>query len=244
MGAWRELAARVPIVLSDARERNDLYLETYVRSRNAYLLALAADDPERAAAEQERSLDGWSREGFQIQHYWDWFARGEIDLYAGAASAAWDRLTARWGEFRRSLLDRAQAVRLEAVFLRARAAIAMAAQAGPGERERWLKRAAADAARLERDRAAWGCAQAALARAGIESVRGRREVALELLVRAQGELEGVSLRQYAAAAGWRQGVLLGGDEGVARRATAGAALAAEGVADPERIARMLAPGAW
>jgi len=244
MGAWRELTARVPVVLADARGRNDLYLETYIRTRNGFLLALAADDPARAVAEQDRSLDGWSQQGFQIQHYWDWFARGEIDLYAGAAPAAWERLAAGWGAFRRSLLDRAQAVRLEATFLRARAAIAVAARARAGEAGAWLKRAGADAHRLERDGAPWGRAQAALARAGIESVRGRRQEALALATSAQVELERAALGQYAAAARWRRGALLGGAEGAAHVEAARAALADEGVADPGRMVDLLAPGSW
>ena len=243
-GRWRELAARAQALLHESNDRGDLYLATYIRSRNLFVLHLAADDVAAAREQQSRSLDGWPRDGFHVQHYWDLFASGEIDLYAGDARAAWERLRSRWGDFRRSLLPRAQAVYLEAVYLRARAAVALAAQVPTGEREPLLRHAARDLRRLERESMAWGDAMATLARAGIAATRGDAAAARDLADEAERRLAAVGMGQYAAAARWRRGQATDGAEGERLVAEAGALLAEQGVREPGRMVGMLAPGRW
>jgi hypothetical protein len=243
-GHWRELAARAPVLLHEANGRGDLYLASYIRSRNLYLLHLAEDDPGGAREQQARSLDGWSQQGFQVQHYWDWFARGEIDLYDGQPRAAWKRLASGWGAFRRSLLPRAQAVFLEAVFLRARAAVALAVQAPSGERASLLRHAERDARRLEREAMAWGDAMATLVAAAVATTRGQSERASHLAGSAEERFAAVEMEQFAAAARWRRGQLTAGAEGESLVAEACSRLEAQGVRNPARMVEMLAPGSW
>ena len=244
MGRWKELAARVPAMLEDARDRADLYLATYLRTRNAFILHLAADDVERAQAEQASSLDGWSQQGFQVQHYWNWYASGEVALYGGTPEAAWERIERGWPAFKRSLLTRAQAVFVEAVFLRARVALAAAARASGAEAGRFLERAARDAKVLEREAMPSGEAAAALIRAAIGLQRGDRAAALDRLRAAVEGFARIELPHYGAAARWRLGHLLGTAEGEAMLDDARAWFGSQGVENPERMAGMLAPGRW
>jgi hypothetical protein len=244
MGRWQELAERAPARLHEANGRGDLYLATYIRSRNLYLPHLVADDPDAARAQQSGSLDGWSQQGFQVQHYWDWFARGEIDLYAGDPRPAWERLQSRWGDFRRSLLPRAQAVYLEAIFLRTRTAAALAAQSAPADAARLLRHAAKDVRRLRAEAMPWGDAMAELASATIAAARGDRDAARRLAAAALDGFTAVDMEQYAAAARWRLGQLTDGEDGKRLIAEARSWLEAQGVRSPARMVGMLAPGAW
>jgi hypothetical protein len=243
LGRWRDLAQRAPALLKEAREREDNYLTTYIQVRNLYLLHLMADDATQAQEVQDRSLEAWSRKSFQVQHYWDLHARGEIDLYAGRAAEGWDRINERWPAYRRSMLARTQALHVEALFMRARLAIALAASS-PGRAGGLLGSAGRDARRLDRERAPWAAAQAHLARAGIASVRGDRSAALEHLTAAEAGFAGADMAHYHAAVGWRRGTLLGGEAGDVLRQRARAWLDHQGIRNPTRMLATLAPGAW
>jgi hypothetical protein len=240
LGRWKELAQRVPALLNAARERRDNYLTTYIQVRNLYLLHLMDDEADLAQAVQDRSLETWNRESFQVQHYWDMHARGEIDLYAGRAGAGWERVSAQWRAYQRSLLPRNQALHIEALFMRARLAITLAATG----HNKLLASAAKDARRLEAENAPWASAQASLARAGIASVRGNPAAALEHLASAESGFAEADMTHYLAATRWRRGTLLGGEAGEALRAEARAWLDEQGIRNPARLLDTLAPGAW
>ena len=244
MGHWRDLGERVPVMLEDARDRADLYIATYLKARNEHILFLAADEAERAREQQARSLDGWSQAGFQVQHYWDWYARSEIDLYSGAPEAAWERLESGWPALKRSLLTRAQVIFFEAVLLRARVALALAAQSGGSQAERYLSRAGRDARLLEREAMPASAGSAALIRAGVAAGRGDAAAARGLLMAAVGGLGRAAVSHYLAAARWRLGELLGGDDGASEIEGARAWFEEQGVRNPERMVAMLAPGRW
>lgn len=244
LGRWGELAQRAPALLAQGLARRDNYLTTYIRTRNMFLLHLAADQLARAREEQDRSLEDWSGRGFQLQHYWQWYSQVEIDLYAGEPAAGWDRLAAQWRAYRRSLLPRTQGFQVEILFLRARTAIAVAVASNAAKRDRFLSAAAKDVRHLEGERTAWASAKALLAHSGIASVRGDRETALLLLVEAEGALGAMSLEHYFAATRWRRGELLGGEEGARLIEDAGRRLADQGVKNPAQMVTMLAPGRW
>jgi serine/threonine protein kinase len=240
LGRWKELAQRAPALLKAARERKDNYLTTYIQVRNLYLLHLMADEADLAQAVQDRSLESWNRESFQVQHYWDMHARGEIDLYASRAGVGWERISAQWRAYQRSLLPRNQALHIEALFTRARLAIALAASG----QEKMLASAVKDARRLEAEKAPWASAQASLARAGIASVRHDPAAALGYLAAAESGFAGADMAHYLAATRWRRGTLLGGDAGEALRDEARAWLDEQGIRNPARLLDTLAPGAW
>ena len=241
LGRWKELAQRAPALLKEARERKDNYLTTYIQVRNLYLLHLIADEAELAQEVQDRSLEAWSRKSFQVQHYWDMHARGEIDLYAGRPAIGWERINAQWPAYRRSLLTRTQALHVEALFMRARLAIALAREGATGK---LLASAGRDARRLDAEGAIWARAQASLARAGIASVRRDPGAALQHLTAAEAAFAEAGMAHYHAAAGWRRGALLGGEAGEALRSRARAWMDEQGIRNPKRLMDTLAPGAW
>ena len=240
LGRWKAAAQRALPLLAEARERRDLYLATYVQTRNLFLFHLAADEVGRAREEQDRSLEGWTRHGFQLQHYWNWYARCEIDLYAGEPRVAWERLQAQWHTYSRSLLPRTQALHIEILFLRVRAAVARAIS-GDGDAEGLLKHAAADVKRLEKERIAWAAAQAALGRALIAHARGQGAATGPMFAAAADMLDRVDLEHFAAAARVRAAAL---QDGGANARDGGAWFAREEVRRPDRMLAMLAPVRW
>ncbi len=238
LGQWRALAARALPLLAEAEARRDLYFATYIRTRTLFLVHLAADEVERARDAQDRSLEGWTRHGFQLQHYWNWYAQCEIDLYAGAPRTAWERLRGHWATYSGSLLPRTQALHIEILFLRVRIAVALAAS-GDTEAASLLAHAARDVRRLERERIPWADAQAALGRALVARARGQGLAAAPLFATAGDLLDGAGLEHYAAAARMRAAALYGtsaidGELWMSR----------EQVRNPERMLQLLAPGRW
>lgn len=243
LGQWKEVRRRVETVLEEARQRDDHFLRTHIEARQQFLLKLLDDDPGGAAESQEASLLGWSRRGFQVQHYWDWYARGEIDLYAGRAEEAHRRLEERWREYRTSFLPYTQAIQTEILCLRARVRLALAG-AREENRPGHLHRVARDVRSLDAHGTNWAAALADLLRT-LRATFYRDRVALpDRLRETELRLRGAGLRQYAESVKWRVGDLLGGDAGRAMVDEARGWMVSEGARRPERMLEMLTPGRW
>jgi tetratricopeptide (TPR) repeat protein len=241
LGELRELAARAPARLRVAIEHGDLYAATNLRVGLINAAWLATGDVEAARRHLEDAERQWTKSGFHVQHFHQLVGRGQIHLYAGEAGAGYRLVTERWRDFERSMLDRVRLLLLEAQYLRARLALAMA-RARPGEAPRYLREAEGLARRLrtapETFAAPWGdVVAAAVARA-----RGDHEGAVAALDRAASGFTGSDMAVYAAAARWRLGALLGGDEGAEMARGAVGELEGQAVAEPERFMAMLAPG--
>jgi hypothetical protein len=84
---------------------------------------------------------------------------------------------------------------------------------------------------------------AALARAGILSVRGIRSEAIGLLTEAENQFESIDMKHYAAAARFQRGVLTSGSTDPLCL-EAGEWMAGQEILNPGRMAAMLAPGRW
>jgi len=110
LGDVTELSYRLPGFLKDARDRDDLTASTNLRTRVAYLMHLAADNPDGAAEEVRQGMEPWARTAFNAQHSWEMYACGEIELYRAQGSNAWRLVNENWHFLRRSLLLRIQAV--------------------------------------------------------------------------------------------------------------------------------------
>lgn len=248
LGEWNRVILRVPVILKEAQERGDLFLVTSIRTRFLYGVYLAADDPERARAEQSPAIEAWSQQGFHLQHYWDLLARVETNLYSGDPLAAWNHTAERWPALANSVLLHMQYGRIESRNLRARAALASAALCAEsrrqGQAEDFLREAERDARSLEREKMDWANALARLVRAAVAASRGDRPTAVALLTSAERELQAVDVGHYTAACRRRRGELLGGDEGKALVEGADAWMAAQNIRNPGRFAAMLSPGRW
>ena len=90
---------------------------------------LVRDRPDAAQAQLEEALARWPPDKFYLQHWWALLAGIEIALYRNDAAAAWRLVSDRWGQLRSSLFMRIQYIRIESLYHRALAALAVEAQA-------------------------------------------------------------------------------------------------------------------
>jgi eukaryotic-like serine/threonine-protein kinase len=246
MGELRELSLRLPLLIREAMDRDDMLVVASLRLRNSYMTSLASDEPEMARDTLRQVIEKWSGKGFQQQHYFALVSAVEIALFESNAKGAWQLLSSDWPRFERSRLIRIQLFRLEASFLRARCALACAAQIdlSTRARETFLRSAARDARRIEREAAPWAMPLATLTRSGIAVAHRDLRLARRLLGAAEEALANVDMGLYAAAARRRRGELFGGNEGRALMGDADAWMAGQDIRNPGRMADMLAPGRW
>ncbi|HEV2444281.1 MAG TPA: AAA family ATPase, partial [Candidatus Sulfopaludibacter sp.] len=214
--AWRgdlkRLSDRLPALLRDANERDDLYAATILDVRNSFIPLLAVDDATGAHKAARRAIERWPQTGFHTVHYIYSCVATEIDLYSGDALAAWKRVLEGSKSLRRSLILRVQFARIESAHLRARCALAAAAIGGHGA-EAFVKVAEHNMKRIERESTRWGSPLAHLIRAGIVSWYGDRPAAARHLAAAAREFQDCEMALYAAAARRRCGELMAGEEG-------------------------------
>ena len=245
LGEIKEVSARLPAILQEARERDDLTAETNLRTRTTYIVKLAEDNPDQASLEVQQGMAGWAHPGFHAQHSWELYARTEIDLYRGDGAMAWGRLCEHWKPLRRSMLLRIQAVRVESLYLRARSAIAAWGDEPPEEvRRRLLKTAARDAERLQQEGAMWAAALGALVEAGVDTMRDDPGAAVARLAAAEASFRDLGMRLHATVALRRRGQLLTGREGERLVQEADTWMTAQSIRNPSRMAAMLAPGVF
>ena len=173
LGEVAEVSRRVPRLVEEARERDDLTAATSLRTRAGYLPFLAQDDPGTARREVRDAMARWPSDGFHAQHSWELYARGEIDLYAGCGADAWTFIADRWPGLRRSMLLRIQGTRIESLYLRGRAALA--AFHDP-RTTRSRSRPAAEGGRARRARAQPRERGLGACRRGVDSRRRRRGI--------------------------------------------------------------------
>ncbi len=241
LGDFGELSRRIPERLREARERGDLYASMCHSIGLANLFWLAADDPNQARERNREALRAWSQRKFHVEHWWAMLSERQIDLYNGHGEAAWNGVEEQWPALSGSLLLMVQLTKLEAWQLRARAALLLATQR-PEQRRSLLKSALADAAKIQKEEMPWSNPLAALLRAGAAMIEGDAARARTLLEAAIAGLDGANMSLYAAAARYRRGYLLGGDEGRMLAVEADQWLAKQGVVNRPRMVGMLAPG--
>ncbi|HEX9282703.1 MAG TPA: protein kinase [Gemmatimonadales bacterium] len=240
LGELAELARRVPLRLREARERGDLYAAADVTAGRPVVAWLLQDDVPGARQAIRDGMGPWSLQGFHVQHYFSLFAQGHVDLYAGEGLAAWSRTSERWHDVARSMVLRVQVIRLEALHLRARCALAAAMQ--QPHLASFLRGAARDARRVAREGMPWATPLADLVLAAIHAGRSETALAVQRTRRALAGFEAADMAGYAAAARRCCGRLIGGAEGAGLVAQADAWMKSQGVMNPERFTAMLAPG--
>ncbi len=244
-GAVAELSRRWPILLAQARERGDLYAVMNLSSYLMSVVRLAANDPKTARAQLRETMAQWSRQGYHVQHNDALWAGVQIELYCNAGQAAWNLIQQSWPALRRSLLLRVQFIRTSMYFLRARAALAAAADrqrdSKPAQARELLAVAAHAAGELERERMPCPSAYAALIRGGLAALFGDSARAANLLAAAALQLENVDMQLCAAAARRRLGELIGGDLGRDAIARADRWMTDQKIENPASMASMILP---
>jgi tetratricopeptide (TPR) repeat protein len=238
-GDVHEVSRRLPPLLAGAADRGNRFFETELRTR-MNLVWLAADRPDEGERHAIEVMEGWSHEGFHGQHYSQVLARIQTELYRGDAEAAWRLTGDTWPALTRTLLLHIQFVRIEASYLRARAALLNAARGR--DVGRFLSIARGDARRIGRVGLRWSEAIALLLNAAVTYLEGRAGAARELLAMAVTAFERADMGSHAAAARRRLGRLQDDESGRGLVADADAWMAAHGIRNPARMTRMLAPG--
>ena len=126
LGELREFSERVPQLLREAEQRGDIYISTSLTAgipATFWLCRGAVDEGRRVAAESMRM---WSRRAYHLQHFWETVALGQADFYEGRGTETWKRINEQWKPLSQSFLLRIQMIRIEALHLRARAALTAA----------------------------------------------------------------------------------------------------------------------
>ena len=237
LGDYGEIAKRIPVRLREAQERGDLYAATDPTGR-AGIAWLAADQADVARHAIEEVMSQWSLIGFHFQHFIELQAHSQIDLYGDNAAQALARLEQRWPMLKASMLLRIQFNRIEALHLRARCAVAVAAVSGDRSLLRAVDR---DADAIASERMSWSLPLAETLRAAVALQRGNAPAAVAALRRAISGFDKAQMAAHAGVARWRLARLIGGDEGRALSADAERWMQAAGVRRPEQFARVLAP---
>ncbi|MET0283602.1 MAG: AAA family ATPase, partial [Polyangiales bacterium] len=213
--------------LKEAEQRGLLYALANLRTGLPNAGWLIRDEPARAAEESAQALSQWSRRGFHVQHWYQLVSDTQVELYLGNGRAAHQRVEARWRDLSRSHLRRLSHTQIIATHLRARAALAAARDGG--SRGPLLDLARKQARRLEREKAPWASALAALIVTSADNLAGNAPSTTRLSY-LRGVLERSDLRLYALAL----------DE--LQAPGANGAFTRYGVRNPQAFTRMLLPG--
>jgi hypothetical protein len=228
--------------LTQARERGDLYATMNLSSYLMSVVRLAADDPDAARAELRENMARWSRQGYHVQHNDAVWATVQIELYSGCGQPAWNHIRQAWPALRSSLLLRVQFIRTSMHFLRARAALAAAAEvrgSQPAESRSLLAIAERDARGLEHEGMPCPRAYATMIRGGLAALRGDCRRAAVLLAEAIDRFDAVHMRLCSASARRRLGELIGGDRGQVEVASAERWMTDQKIQNPARMSSLI-----
>ena len=239
LGAYGQIAERLPALIKAADAREDRYDATNLRTSHTNTIWLAADRPDEAVAQLRYAMNQWAPRTFQLPHYYVEHAFTQNELYTGDAQAAWTRLNELWPKLKKAMFLRLQIVRIETSFLRARCALALACQE-PASSSTQLSTALRDAKLLEAEQAPWAVALATLVRAGVSAARGA-PAAVDLFDRAAQAFDAVDMALHAAVARRRQGMILGGSEGTTLVEAADRWMTGQAIRSPARMTALIAP---
>jgi hypothetical protein len=142
--------------------------------------------------------------------------------------------------FRRSFLTRAQLIRIESHYLRARCALGLAVRATNSRR--FLSVARAGARRIASEQMPWSDPIGLLLRAGIAYLEGSTPLALRCLHEAADRFTRADMNLYVAVARRRIGALQDDERGRELQRQADVWMAKQNIKNPARMTRMLAPG--
>ena len=154
--------------------------------------------------------------------------------------AAWDVVARNWAAIERTQLLRMQLIRIEACYLRARAALLVAATGT--ETRKFLALARHSTRQLAAERMPWSDPIASLLTAAFAHVEGRPITVVHNLSAAVQGFEHADMRLYAAVARRCLTQVTSGPLAEQHRREAEEWMAAQGIVNPSSIVRLLAPG--
>ena len=239
MGDVVEMNRRLPRLLQEARQRDDLYEETNLCLAIRTFVRLAADEPQRARGELAQVMEKWSQQGFHVQHMNRLFDDVQIDLYEGDAERAWHRLAEAWPTLKRSYLLHVQQVRILMLDLRARCALARASGKDSVSRLRLAER---DVRALRREKADWADQLARLREVALAFRRGDSARATEILKATIAGFSTTDMHLHSAVARLRLGQMLGNSQGQELVRQAEEWMNEQTIRNRARMMDLLAPG--
>lgn len=236
LGAYGDLSKRLA---GEARRLNNRAM-IGTHAAGATVGHLLGDDLEAARRELRDSAPA-SGAAFHLPGHYHCFAQTMFGLYSGEVEAARAYVIARDPDYRRARLLSIHFVRCEWLWYRTLLALGASECARTPTEAKSLRREATRFARkLGASRLSTFVALATVARAALATHEGGD--ARPLLEDACRRLDEASVAAFAAAARWQLGHLVGGDTGAAMIQAAEEFFRSQRVVQPQRIARMLAPG--
>ncbi len=243
LGRSADLVRLVPLHWTGALDKGDLYFETNLGLGFLNAAWLVGDDVNEARRVAHEASQGWSRKGFHLQHFLEFVAYAQLDLYDNKAKSAYQCVQDRWRPLARSMLLRIQNIRVPALHIRGRTALAAARQADvSGRKVRLLGQARQDGRRLASEPAVYASALGSLVLAGVSHGFGDANGAIAHLQSATKGFDLANMSLYAAVTRRRLGQLVGGHEGQSLIEAADAWMTGQTIQNPLAWARMLAPG--
>jgi tetratricopeptide (TPR) repeat protein len=203
---------------------------------------LADGDAASVLARADEVISEWPAGSFLMQHYHHLTTTVQADIYLGNGAGAWRRMTAAWPRLIRAGFLNLDCPALGLRFLRARAALALlATDATPTHRRTRLAGVRREARRMERSTLPAARAFSAIVRAGVAAAGGDTEGCAAELRAARAAAGYAHMPLHGAAAEIALGHVIGGDEGDALAGSGRTWMAAQGIADPERMSATVCP---
>jgi hypothetical protein len=242
LGHLNDYRRRCQQLLDDADARGDVYARLTAILYEA-LAHLAAGRPSLVRQQVRTSMRVWTQSAFSVQHLYAIRLEAMSDVYEERPAEAWARLEHAWPALKRSGLLRVPIMRIDALALRARVALALAS-ADPIAADRWLAASTRDRRALAKERRPDTPAHACLLQAGQEIGRVGRTKTLRSLGDAIAIYNQGGMALWSHYACHRKGQVIGDTEGRVLCDDAATAMRAEGIADPLRWLAVVAPGRW
>ncbi len=239
-GALRELHRQAPSWIHDANRTGNQYGE-WTALLYEGLCALARNEPEVARGLGLESQRLWRHSGLHIQHFYAARLAALCEIYRGNPLAAVSYCDQVWLAFKRGRFSRHAILRLDALILRGRLALACV-QHHPEARTRYSRQVEEVVRQLEKERRTDASAWALVFRAALASAQGKLALAVEFLNTAEQKFESARMAQGAAVAAYRTGELWPTPAGEAARQRALDFFASAGVVSLGAWVDTLAPG--
>jgi serine/threonine protein kinase len=240
LGELAELKRRWTVLFRESQDRGDLYAGTILTTWYMTLLKLAANEAVATEFELEAAASDSQGRGFTLQQSSAFESLVHLYLYRGDVKKAWLRVNEIWPGYSQSMLLRIQAVRIDMLELRARCALAM------GERtnlpDPYVRQAAHDARRLEREGVNWAHAHSHYVRAGVAACKEHRQAALAAMNLAAEAYDDAEMPLRAQLIRYRLGEVQNDAESLAVRDGAEKWIERQGIVAPARWAGLYAPG--
>ncbi|MBI4851122.1 MAG: protein kinase [Acidobacteria bacterium] len=242
LGDLLTISERVIKILNDAQERGDLYAETSLRTRIAYMYYLIQDQVKLASNEIDIAIEKWSQTGFHAQHYYAFIARGDIALYNNQGDIAWKLVKESWPKMKRAMFFRVQFLLIEALYLASRSAMCLAIQTN--NTKPLINIAERIAKRLDKENKVYADAYAALSRAMLALFSKSYDFAITQLSAAESKFISANMQIHSIVTRRAKGMLISGEEGLKLINEAEEKMRKQGIQNIKSFAQMLLPGNW